>query len=165
MTAIPLARSSFVRTRDGVELFVRDRGRGTPLVFLSGWTLNSDAWACQTMPLSRRGFRCVAYDRRAHGRSGDPGRGFDFDTLADDLADVLEALEDDFPSWIEANAAPCFGPAGTRPVIDWTARTMTQASLLATVELARIQLETDFRPELARIGKPVVVIHGDADAS
>jgi len=50
-------------------------------------------------------------------------------------------------------------------VIDWTARTMTQASLLATVELARIQLGTDFRAELSRIAKPVLVIHGDADAS
>src|SRR5262249_49017824 len=81
------------------------------------------------------------------------------------IAAHLAALEDDFPSWIEANAGPYFGAGTSRAVIDWTARTMTQASLLATVELARIQLDTDFHPELARIRVPVLVIHGDADAS
>ena len=85
--------ASTIRTRDGVDLFVRDWGEGTPLVFLSGWTLDSGAWGYQMTPLARRGFRCVAYDRRAHGHSSDPGRGFDFDTLADDLADVLAALD------------------------------------------------------------------------
>jgi non-heme chloroperoxidase len=229
-TASSAAPVTNVRTRDGVDLFVRDWGEGRPIVFLSGWTLASDTWAYQMTPLSRRGFRCIAYDRRGHGRSSDPGRGFDFDTLADDLADVLAALdvhdacivahsfasgeivrhlsrhggervsrvlllapaaipflrrtpenplglpdemiaahlaaiEDDFPTWIEANAAPYYGAGTSRAVVDWTARTMTQASLLATVELARIQLDTDFHPELARIRVPVLVIHGDADAS
>ncbi len=82
-----------VRTNDGTQLFVRDWGQGRPLVFLSGWTLSSDAWAYQMLPLSRQGFRCVAIDRRAHGRSDDPGRGLDFDTLADDIEAVLHALD------------------------------------------------------------------------
>lgn len=82
-----------IRTADGTSLFVRDRGSGRPLVFLAGWTSSSDAWACQMTPLSRASLRCIAIDRRAHGRSDDPGRGFDFDTLADDLARVVEALD------------------------------------------------------------------------
>src|ERR1044072_5797896 len=83
----------FVETRDGTQLFYRDWGSGTPLVFLSGWALTSDCWGYQTAPLSDSGLRCIAYDRRGHGRSSDPGRGFDFDTLADDLAAVLDALD------------------------------------------------------------------------
>jgi non-heme chloroperoxidase len=83
----------YIRTVDNVRLFYRDWGTGAPIVFLSGWALTSDMWAYQMEPLARQGFRCVAYDRRAHGRSGDPGRGYDFDTLADDLSAVLETLE------------------------------------------------------------------------
>jgi non-heme chloroperoxidase len=83
----------YVRTPDQVGLFHRDWGRGKPLLFLAGWTLNSDMWAYQMEPLSRQGFRCVAYDRRSHGRSSDPGEGFAYDTLADDLAAVIQALD------------------------------------------------------------------------
>jgi non-heme chloroperoxidase len=82
-----------IQTADGVSLFFRDWGAGKPLLFLSGWTLNSLMWAYQMEPLARDGMRCIAYDRRAHGRSSDPGRGYDFDTLADDLASVIEALD------------------------------------------------------------------------
>src|SRR6185436_18067818 len=83
----------FVETRDGTQLFYRDWGSGAPLVFLSGWALTSECWAYQMAPLSDSGLRCIAYDRRGHGRSSDPGRGFDYDTLADDLAAVLDALD------------------------------------------------------------------------
>jgi len=88
-----LTAPNLVRTADGVDLFCRDWGEGRPLLFLSGWALNSLMWAFQMEPLVREGFRCIAYDRRGHGRSGDPGRGYDFDTLADDLASVIEALD------------------------------------------------------------------------
>lgn len=83
--------SNFIRTADGTDLFYRDWGTGAPLLFLAGWTLESSMWGYQMQPLSSR-FRCIAYDRRGHGRSGDPGRGYDFDTLADDLAMVLDTL-------------------------------------------------------------------------
>ncbi|WP_309645022.1 alpha/beta hydrolase [Phenylobacterium sp.] len=82
-----------VFAKDGTSLFVRDWGSGQPIVFLAGWTLTSEAWAYQMASLSEAGFRCVAYDRRGHGRSGDPGGGYDYDTLADDLASVLDALD------------------------------------------------------------------------
>jgi non-heme chloroperoxidase len=82
----------FIETRDGTQLFYRDWGAGAPLVFMSGWALTSDCWGYQTAPLSES-TRCIAYDRRGHGRSSDPGRGFDADSLADDLAAVLDALD------------------------------------------------------------------------
>jgi pimeloyl-ACP methyl ester carboxylesterase len=85
--------ASFIRTRDGVELFYRDSGEGRPVVFLTGWMLSCEMWNYQRVPLSGQGLRCIAYDRRGHGRSSDPGRGYDYDTLADDLAAVLEALD------------------------------------------------------------------------
>ena len=84
---------NFIRTRDDVDLFYRDWGRGRPLVFLAGWTLGSEMWAYHMEPLSQQGFRCIAYDRRSHGRSSDPGKGYDFDTLAGDLAALLDALD------------------------------------------------------------------------
>ena len=82
-----------LRSPDGVGLFHRDWGDGPPVVFVASWSLPSDSWAYQMLALSEAGFRCIAYDRRGHGRSDDPGRGFDFDTLADDLAAVLETLD------------------------------------------------------------------------
>ena len=82
-----------VPARDGTRLFVRDWGAGPPVLFLAGWTLSSDFWGYQMAALHALGLRCVAYDRRGHGRSADPGGGYDHDTLADDLATVIERLE------------------------------------------------------------------------
>jgi pimeloyl-ACP methyl ester carboxylesterase len=222
-------RRNYIRT-PAVDLFYRDWGSGRPLVFLAGWTLNADMWAYQMRPLAEHGFRCIAYDRRAHGRSSDPGSGFDFDTLADDLEAVLTALEltgvtliahsfasgeavryltrhgsgrvarivlvapaavpyllqtpdnpcgippqafeqvrgafsRDFAGWAEANAGPYFVPGTPRAVVDWTIHMMTQTSLMAAVELNRIQTTTDFRQELTRIDRPTLIVHGDRDAS
>jgi non-heme chloroperoxidase len=75
------------------NLRVRDWGQGKPIVFLSGWALPSDFWQYHIADLSGRGFRCIAYDRRGHGRSDDPSTGYNFDTLADDLASVLNGLD------------------------------------------------------------------------
>jgi pimeloyl-ACP methyl ester carboxylesterase len=219
-----------IMTAQGAALFYRDWGAGYPVLFLAGWTLTSDMWAYQMEPLCRQDFRCVAYDRRAHGRSSDPGRGYDYDTLADDLADVIQALAlenvtlvahsfasgevvryltrhgsgriarvvlvapaaipfllqtddnpvgvpaqvfeqarnaflSDFAGWAEDNAEPYFVPGTSRATIEWTIRMMTQTSLKAAGELNRIQVATDFRPELARLDVPVLILHGDRDAS
>lgn len=89
----PSQRRKTITARDGTVLFHRDWGDGRPVVFLAGWGLPSESWAYQVAPLSDQGLRCVAYDRRGHGRSDDPGRGYDYDTLADDLAAVLETLD------------------------------------------------------------------------
>lgn len=84
---------SFLETADGASLFYLDWGSGAPVVFTHAWALNADLWEYPMIALSERGLRCVAYDRRGHGRSRDPGRGYDFDTLADDLAGVIAALD------------------------------------------------------------------------
>jgi len=83
----------FIETGDGTHLFFRDWGTGRALVFLAPWSLNSAWWEYQVAALSSRGVRCVAYDRRGHGRSDEPNQGYDFDTLADDLQTVLEQLD------------------------------------------------------------------------
>jgi non-heme chloroperoxidase len=83
----------YIRTRDGQSLFYKDWGKGAPVVFLGAWGLRSDMWDYHMVPLSEQGLRCVAYDRRGHGRSSHPGGGYDYDTLADDLAAVLDTLD------------------------------------------------------------------------
>jgi pimeloyl-ACP methyl ester carboxylesterase len=80
----------FVTTRDGTRLFVRDWGTGRPVVFVAPWALCADWWDVHMTTLAGRGLRCIAYDRRGHARSDEPGGGYDFDTLADDLATVIE---------------------------------------------------------------------------
>jgi non-heme chloroperoxidase len=82
-----------LKTSDGVELFYRDWGTGEPIVFVASWSMTSDSWGYQMQPLVQGGYRCIAYDRRGHGRSDDPGRGYDYDTLADDLAALLDRLD------------------------------------------------------------------------
>lgn len=86
-------RRSFVETGDGASLFHLDWGTGKPVVFSHPWALNADIWEYQLTELVDQGLRCVAYDRRGHGRSSDPGRGYDYDRLADDLAAVIEGLD------------------------------------------------------------------------
>lgn len=76
-----------------VNLYYRDWGHGRPVLFVSGWSMCSDSWGYQMMALCRQGLRCIAFDRRGHGRSSDPGGGYDLDTLADDIAAVIEALD------------------------------------------------------------------------
>jgi pimeloyl-ACP methyl ester carboxylesterase len=78
---------------DGTELFYRDWGAGRPVVFVHGLLMSSDMWQYQMLHLTENGFRAVACDRRGHGRSDDPGTGYDFDTLADDLAALLNRLD------------------------------------------------------------------------
>jgi pimeloyl-ACP methyl ester carboxylesterase len=83
----------FVEAHDGTPIFTRDWGKGRTMVFVAPWALNSRWWELQMMRLVEQGARCVAYDRRGHGRSGQPDRGYDFDTLADDIASVFEQLD------------------------------------------------------------------------
>jgi len=90
---LPRRSGPFIETRDGQRLFYKDWGRGRPVVFLAAWALPSDMWDYQMVPLSEQGLRCVAYDRRGHGRSSHAGGGYDYDTLADDLAMLLDSLD------------------------------------------------------------------------
>lgn len=76
-----------------IELYYNDWGSGQPVVFSHGWPLSADAWEDQMFYLTSRGFRCIAHDRRGHGRSSQPWSGNDMDTYADDLAKLVEALD------------------------------------------------------------------------
>jgi pimeloyl-ACP methyl ester carboxylesterase len=88
-----LGRQPYIETSDGTLLFYEDWGAGNPILFIHGLVLSSQVWRYNMLPLSDRGFRCVAYDRRGHGRSTQPGGGYDYDTLADDLACVINQLD------------------------------------------------------------------------
>jgi len=85
--------SRFIQARDGTSLFYRDWGKGPPVLFVAPWALPSEWWEYQMADLAGRGLRCIAYDRRGHGRSAEPGKGYEFDTLADDLTEVIEQLD------------------------------------------------------------------------
>ena len=80
-------------TKDGTELYYRDWGTGQPIVFSHGWPLSGDAFEDQMFYLARAGYRCIAHDRRGHGRSSQPFEGNDMDTYADDLAALTAALD------------------------------------------------------------------------
>ena len=82
-----------IMTRSGVELYVKDWGVGRPLVLIHGWPLSADSWDDVAVPLANAGFRTIAYDRRGFGRSSQPWDGYNYDTLSDDLAEVISTLQ------------------------------------------------------------------------
>ncbi|MBW7966378.1 alpha/beta fold hydrolase [Bradyrhizobium sp. BR 10261] len=92
-TARPAARSPYVTARDGTRLFVQDWGNGKPVLLLSAWTFDASIWGSHIEALTAKGFRCVAPDRRGHGRSEMPSTGYDLETLTDDVAAVIEARD------------------------------------------------------------------------
>ena len=82
-----------ITTKDGTSIYFKDWGTGKPVVFSHGWPLSADAWDPQMLFLGQHGYRVIAHDRRGHGRSGQSWGGNDLDTYADDLAEVIEALD------------------------------------------------------------------------
>ncbi|WCT74768.1 alpha/beta hydrolase [Sphingomonas naphthae] len=81
----------YVKTKDGVDLYVKDWGAGRPVILLHGWPLTADSWDDQALAFANAGYRVISYDRRGFGRSSQPWSGYDYDTLSDDLAAVIEA--------------------------------------------------------------------------
>jgi non-heme chloroperoxidase len=84
--------ASFIATRDGTRLYWKEWGSGAPLLFVHSAAAHGRLWDYQVTACADRGFRCITFDRRGHGRSDQPGRGYDYDTWADDIADVIDAL-------------------------------------------------------------------------
>ncbi len=82
-----------ITTKDGTHIYYKDWGVGEPVLFSHGWPLNSDAWEYQMVYLASKGYRCIAHDRRGHGRSSQPWNGNDMDTYADDLSELIESLD------------------------------------------------------------------------
>jgi non-heme chloroperoxidase len=83
----------YLTLRDGTQLYYKDWGTGQPVVFSHGWPLSADAWEDQMLFLAAHGYRCIAHDRRGHGRSSQPWDGNDMDTYADDLAELVGHLD------------------------------------------------------------------------
>lgn len=222
-------KTCFVTARDGTKLFVREAGQGRPVLFLHSWALSSEMWRHQFADLAPDGFRAMAYDRRGHGASDVPASGYDMDRLADDLADIIEALDlrdlvlvghsmggaeiiryvgrhgtariakivllapttpyllrtadnpygapaayfeavraawtADFPGWIEQNKRPFFTPDTPPDQVEWLAGLMARTPVPVLVACNRAVVETDLRPDLARVDRPTLVIQGDKDAS
>ena len=133
---------SVITTRDGAEIYYKDWGQGQPVVFSHGWPLSADAWEDQMLFLAERGYRCIAHDRRGHGRSSQPWQGNDMDRYADDLADLVQAL--DLPKAIHVGhstgggeVARYIGRHGTRRV--------TRAVLIGAI--TPFMLKTPKNPE------------------
>jgi non-heme chloroperoxidase len=119
-----------ITTRDGVSLYVKDWGKGRPVILLHGWPLSADTFDHLAMAIADAGMRAIAYDRRGFGRSGQPWGGYDYDTLATDLADVIEQTD--------ARGATLVGfSMGGGEVVRYLARfrdhTVTRAVLIGSV--------------------------------
>jgi non-heme chloroperoxidase len=92
-SALEETRGTTITTADGTQIYYKDWGTGPPVVFSHGWPLTADAWEDQMVFLAARGYRCVAHDRRGHGRSSQPWDGNEMNTYADDLARLVETLD------------------------------------------------------------------------
>ncbi|GBQ65554.1 non-heme chloroperoxidase [Ameyamaea chiangmaiensis NBRC 103196] len=217
--------------RDGTELYYKDWGAGQPVLFSHGWPLDADMWDSQMLHLARNGYRAIAFDRRGFGRSSQPWNGYDYDTLADDIHELITALDlrdvilvgfsmggGDVTRLIARHGTeriaklallgavtPLFmktadHPAGPEPavfdgirdgleadraqflsdfsaifygtnhgqtvsagVLGQTQQIALLASLRATIECVTAFSATDFRPDMAQIDVPTLVIHGDDD--
>jgi len=122
----------YIETRDGNDLYVKDWGEeGRTVILIHGWPLSADSWDDQAMALAEAGYRVLAYDRRGFGRSDQPWEGYDYNTFADDLADVMEAAE------IEEGAAIVGFSMGGGEVARYMSRHrgkgVTQAALISSV--------------------------------
>ena len=222
-------RVNEIRAKDGARLFHRDWGEGPAIVFAASWALSSEMWAYQVAHLSDAGFRCIAFDRRGHGRSDAPATGYDMDTFADDLQSVIETLDLrevilvghsaggaevvrylgrhgttrvhkavliapvtpyllhtadnpngapqayfdatmaqwalDFPKWVYDNTPPFFTSETSPGMVAWLRDQLLTTPAPVAIATMRAVIGKDLRPDLAKIDRPVLVMHGTKDVS
>ena len=149
-----IRRANYITTKDGTEIYYKEWGEGRPVVFSHGWPLNADVWDDQMMFMASHGFRCVAFDRRGHGRSSQPWKGNDYDTFAEDLSELIAALD--------LKAATLVGhSAGAGDIARYIGRYGT-AGVSGTVLVSAIpplMLKTPANPD----GVPIKVFDGIRD--
>jgi len=121
---------AYVTTRDHTELYVKDWGAGRPVILIHGWPLSADSWDDIAMAIADHGLRAIAYDRRGFGRSAQPYAGYDYDTLADDLADVMQATDARSVSLVGFSMG---GGEVARYMSRYKGRDVTQAALVASI--------------------------------
>lgn len=221
---------ALLKLRDGTELYYKDWGSGKPILFSHGWPLSADMWDAQMLFFAERGYRTVAFDRRGFGRSSQPWTGYNYDTFADDIAELVKHLDlkevtlvgfsmggGDITRYVARHGTsrvskfalisavtplfvktadhdgvdksffdgikaglikdraqflddfnPIFygtnhGMKVSQGVFKQTLQIALQASIKATVDCVTAFSETDFRPDMAKVDVPALVIHGEDD--
>ena len=158
-------RASFIGRRDGTALFYRDWGTGRPVLFVHGAGIDSDLWMHPMASFVSAGFRCIAFDRRGHGRSGDSGADIDCDTLADDVAAIIETLD--------LHGVAIIGHSmGCAEVVRYLTRPgpvrVSRVALVGPLQPGPLGAGAgtgDFRTELAGLEVPSLIIHGTTDVN
>jgi non-heme chloroperoxidase len=156
MSTLTNTNGTTITMNDGTQIYYKDWGTGQPVVFSHGWPLSSDSWESQMLFIASSGYRCIAHDRRGHGRSSQPWTGNEIDTYADDLAELIETLDLEDAVLIGfstggGEVARYIGRHGTRRV--------AKAALIAAVP--PLMVKTDANPA----GLPIAVFDGLRDAS
>ena len=147
---------STITTKDGTQIYYKDWGSGQPVVFSHGWPLSSDSWEAQMFFLASNGYRCIAHDRRGHGRSSQPWNGNEMNTYADDLATLMDTLDLKNVFLIGFSAG---GGEIARYIGHQGTKRLAKAALIAAV--APLMLKTSANPG----GLPIKVFDGIRAAS